>query len=82
MHKFSSTMAYIICYLLLFLTNIQNTIEKPFWNKSMCNYCKMKADVTRFNSGVKWSYYVNANTYRMGEGKRIHFPLQKSISKK
>ena len=81
-NTFSSTMAYIICYISLFPTNTQNTIEKPFRNKSMCSYCKMKADLTRFNNQVKWSYYVHANTYRTGEWKRVHCPLRKSISKK
>ena len=51
-NTFSSTMAYIVCYISLFLTNTQNTIEKPFRNKSMCSYCKMKAYLTRFNNGV------------------------------
>ena len=50
MHTFSSTMAYIICYLSLFLTNTQNTMEKTFWNESMCSCCKMKADLTRFDN--------------------------------
>ena len=43
----------------------------------MCSYCKMKADLKRFNNQVKWSYYVHANTYRTEEGKRVHCPLQK-----
>ena len=42
----------------------------------------MKADLTRLNNRVKWSYYVHANTYRTGEGKMVHCPLRKSISKK
>ena len=55
MHTFSSTIAHIICYLSLFLTNTQNTIEKKtFQNKSMCSYCKIKADLTQFNKRVKW----------------------------
>ena len=47
----------------------------------MCSYCKMKADLTRFNNRVKWSYYVHANTYRTGEGKGVHCPLQKVFQK-
>ena len=42
-------------------------LKKTFQNKSMCSYCKMKADLTRFNNRVKWSYLVH--TYRIGEGK-------------
>ena len=58
-NTFSRTIAYIIiiicyiCYISLFLTNTQNTIEKPFRNKSMCSYCKMKAYLTRFNNRVR-----------------------------
>ena len=47
----------------------------------MCSYYKIKAELTRFNNRAKWSYYVHAITYRMGEGKRVHCPLRKSISK-
>ena len=35
----------------------------------MCSYCNIKADLTRFNNRVKWSYYVHASTCRTGEGK-------------
>ena len=42
----------------------------------------MKADLTRFNNRVKWSYYVYINKYRKGEGKRVHCSLQRSITKK
>ena len=48
----------------------------------MCSYCKIKADLTRFNNRVKWSYYVHANTCRTGEGKRVHCLLQKKYLKK
>ena len=49
----------------------------PFRNKPMCRFCKRKADLTRFNIRVKWSYYVHANTYRKGQSKRVNCPLQK-----
>ena len=47
----------------------------------MCSYCKIKADLTRFNNRVKWSYYVHANTYRMGEGKRYTVRCKKVLKK-
>ena len=82
MHTFSSTMAYIICYISLFLTNTQNTIEKTFRNKSVCSYCKMKANLTGFNNRVKWSYYVHANTYIKRERRKGYTVRCEKVSRK
>ena len=57
-------------------------LKKTFRNKPICSYCKIKADLTRFNNRVKWSYYVHANTYRKDEGKGVHYPLQQMFFKK
>ena len=49
MHTFSSTMAYIICYLSLFLTNTQNTICK---NHFGINVCAITVNESRFNTPI------------------------------
>ena len=42
----------------------------------------MKADLTRFNNRVKWSYMYYANTYRTGEGERGYTVRCKKVSQK